>query len=109
MKLLFISTPAFDRLAADLFTDDDLRQVELLLLKEPRAGAVVPGTGGVRKLRVALPGRGKRGAARVIYFYVESRERVYFLLAYRKGVQETLSEAEKTQLTMLTRLLRQER
>jgi hypothetical protein len=109
MNLLFIYTAVFDRLADGLLADEDLRQVELQLMHNPQAGAVVSGTGGVRKLRVALPGRGKSGSARVIYLYVAPNARVYFLLAYRKSAQATLSDAEKAQLMALARILREER
>ena len=59
---------------------------------------VVADAGGVRKLRVALPGRGKSGSARIIYLYVAPDARVYFLLVYRKSARETLSDAEKKHL-----------
>ena len=59
------------------------------------------GTGGIRKLRVALPGRGKRGSTRVAYLFLEVRDRVYFLLAYAKAEQVNLSAADKKVLRML--------
>lgn len=67
MNLTFIYTPEFEHQAAGIFTDDELRQVELMLLNNPQAGVVVPGTGGVKKLRGAMSGRGKSGSARFIY------------------------------------------
>jgi hypothetical protein len=108
MNLLFVYTTLFDRQADGLLTDDDLRAVEQLLDANPQAGVVVPGAGGVRKLRVALPGRGKSGSARVIYLYVAPDERVYFLLIYRKNAKETLSAAEKQSFAALARTLRGE-
>lgn len=72
-QLEFIYTPLFETTAADLLDDEALRHIELTLLAEPRAGAVVAGTGGIRKLRVPLPGRGKRGGARLVYLYIEVR------------------------------------
>jgi len=66
VNLTFVYAAEFMRQADGIFADEDLRQVELLLLANPQAGVVVPGTGGVRKLRVALPGRGKSGSARFI-------------------------------------------
>jgi len=96
--LEFIYTPLFERSARGLFDDECMRHAELELLADPRAGAMVAGTGGIRKLRVALPGRGKRGSARVAYLYVEIRGRVYFLLAYAKAEQLDLSPADKKAL-----------
>jgi plasmid stabilization system protein ParE len=66
-ELEFVYTARFDAAAADLLDDEAMRHVELSLLAEPRAGAVVAGTSGIRKLRTPLPGRGKRGRARVLY------------------------------------------
>ena len=101
----FVYTPLFERSARGLLDDESMRQAELELLKYPRAGATVAGTGGIRKLRVALPGRGKRGSTRVAYLYLEVRGRVYFLLAYAKAEQVDLSAADKKVLrTLVTEL-----
>jgi hypothetical protein len=71
---------------------DDLQD---MLLANPESGATVAGTGGARKIRVALPGRGKSGGSRVIYYYAVRRETIHLLLAYPKNVQDTLTEAQK--------------
>ena len=97
----FVYTPLFERSARGLLDDESMRQAELELLRDPRAGATVAGTGGIRKLRVALPGRGKRGSARVSYLYLEVRARVYFLLAYAKADQVDLTAADKKALRMM--------
>ncbi|MBA2291629.1 MAG: type II toxin-antitoxin system RelE/ParE family toxin [Gemmatimonadales bacterium] len=78
-----------------------MRHVEFALLADPRAGVVVAGTGGIRKLRAPLPGRGKRGGARVLYVYVEQRGRVYFLLAYAKNEQVGLTPTQKKALSRM--------
>ena len=108
MKLEFVYLPAFDRSAEGLLTDDEMREVELQLLENPLAGDLVAGTGGVRKLRVAFPGRGKRGSGRVIYLYVARQERVYFLLLYSKNQTPSLSNAQKHQLKQLVQQLEEE-
>ena len=59
------------------------------------------GTGGVRKLRTPLAGRGKRGGARLIYYYRAKKERVYLILAYAKGVKANLTSAEKREIRRL--------
>ena len=101
----FVYTPLFERSARGLLDDESMRQAELELLSDPRAGSTVAGTGGIRKLRVALPGRGKRGSTRVAYLYLEVRGRIYFLLAYAKGDQDNLSAADKKLLrTLVTEL-----
>ncbi|MDQ3697355.1 MAG: type II toxin-antitoxin system RelE/ParE family toxin [Gemmatimonadota bacterium] len=101
----FIYTPSFERSARRLLDDESMRRAELALVAEPRAGAVVAGAGVIRKLRVALPGRGKRGSARVAYLYVEARGRIYFLLAYAKGDQVDLTAADRKLLRQLAREL----
>ena len=83
--------------------------MEMELLKDPERGALIGGTGGVRKLRVALPGRGKSGGARVIYYYLAPKGRVYLLLAYAKREAADLSRRGKTLMRSLVRQLEEER
>ena len=104
-ELEFVYTPLFEAATVGLLDDDAMRQVELALLVEPRAGAVVAGTGGIRKLRAPLSGRGKRGGARVLYLYIEVRERIYFLLAYAKNEQVDLTPAQKKALRNMVKQL----
>lgn len=68
------------------------------LLASPEVGRVIKGTGGVRKMRFALPGRGKRGGVRVLYVYRDHEQRIFFLLGYPKNVRETLTQSEKNAL-----------
>jgi hypothetical protein len=76
------------------------------LVHNPRAGDLMANTAGVRKIRVANEGRGKRGSARVVYLHVEVRETVYLLLAFPKNVQANLSATEKAQVRMLVAQIR---
>jgi hypothetical protein len=108
VNLAFVYLATFERTVAGVLTDDDMWSVELQLLANPRAGTVVPGTGGVRKLRVAMPGQGKRGAARIIYLYTSDNERIYFILAYAKNQKSTLTEWEKHQIAAAVRQLKEE-
>lgn len=89
----------------DLLTDEDLHELEDELLADPRRGTTIPGTGGFRKLRVAAEGRGKRGGARVVYYYVDRRGTIYLITAYPKSDQEDLTEAEKRALRSIARRL----
>lgn len=88
--------------------DVQLRELEMALLANPKAGDVIEGTGGIRKLRFALPGRGKRGSARVIYVDFALYEKTYLLAAYAKNEQENLSKAQCNDLKRLTQTLEQE-
>ena len=74
--------------------DDDLKQLEEILLENPQRGDVIQGTGGERKLRFQLEGRGKRGGGRVIYVDIFEKEKTYMLLAYPKNVQDNLTAAQ---------------
>ena len=78
-----------------IFTHDDLKELEEFLVAFPAHGDVIPGTGGLRKLRWAAKGKGKRGGARVIYFYYVNKDNVYLLAAYTKNDKTDLSSNEK--------------
>jgi hypothetical protein len=104
----FVYLPTFERTTKGLFTDAEQRRLEDMLLQDPEAGRVVQGTGGVRKIRVALPGRGKSGGARVIYYFRVTRHRVYLILAYPKNVKDTLTAREKSVMRALTSQLEAE-
>jgi len=101
VRLTFVESKLFVVTAKGVLSDQELRAVQATLLADPQAGAVIQGTHGARKVRVALPGGGKSGGgksggARVIYVHVPTRARVYLLLAYPKNVAGTLSAAGRT-------------
>lgn len=94
-------------LAATRKLMDDEERTELIeyLSYHPAAGVVISGTGGVRKLRWGLEGRGKRGGARVIYFFHDMEMPLYLMTAYAKNERENLSQAEINALQKLARIL----
>jgi len=91
-----IRLPSFERSVKSLLSEEEQRWVDNTVGERPEAGAVMRDTGGVRKLRVALPGRGKSGGARVIYYYRGAKERVFLILAYPKNEKENLTGAERS-------------
>jgi hypothetical protein len=101
----FIETPVFTRVVVDSFDDEAYRALQLALLLRPELGALIRNSGGLRKLRWSLKGGGKRGGARVIYFWDEPSETFYMLYAYAKAEQEDLTAQ---QLKILRRLVREE-
>ncbi len=96
--MVFIELPIFTHCAGDLFSQDELAVVQNTLLQNPATGNLIPGGKGLRKLRVALPGRGKRGGARVIYYYWVSKEQCYLVYAYAKNVAADLSQEQLQRL-----------
>lgn len=94
-------TPTFTKQAEGLFTDEDKKEVIDILASDPLCGDIIPGTGGVRKVRVALAGKGKRGGARVIYYYYDETIPLFALAVYGKGEKIDLNADEKKALTKL--------
>jgi hypothetical protein len=94
--MLVIRPPRFDRRAKRVgLNEDDLTEITRLLVERPNAGAVIPGTGGARKVRVVLPGRGKRGGARLIYAIVLRSTALALLDVYAKSEQSDLTAHER--------------
>lgn len=91
-----------------MLTEEEIRQLELHLVDNPRAGVILTETGGVRKVRAANEGRGKSGSARVAYLYVELREKIYLLLAFPKNEQANLTAEQKKQVRKLVEMLKNE-
>lgn len=99
-------TPTFTRQADKLFSEDERRELIDLLSENPVAGDLIPGTGGVRKLRFAASGRGKRGGARVIYYYLDETMPIYLLLVYGKSARTDLTPDEKRAVSALVAALK---
>jgi len=100
VKLLFIEAPAFERHRERYLDDHDLRRLQLSLLRNPEAGAVVAGTGGLRKLRWGDSRRnfGKRGGLRIWYRYLPDFGELWFFTLYDKGEVSDLTPREKALL-----------
>lgn len=106
MKLFgFTETHRFTKRAASLLTDEEYAKLQDDLCSEPEAGAIIKGSGGIRKIRQSFGGRGKRGGARVIYYWAVSREKIIMLDIYAKNEKEDLSRAELKELSGLLRSL----
>ncbi len=86
----FIETKLFTRLVQENLSDEEYRELQTLLIDQPEAGKIVPGSGGVRKLRWRAPGRGKRGGYRVIYFAKLEQGVIWMLTLYPKNVKDNI-------------------
>ena len=90
LVLSFVETKLFTRLVHQYLTEDEYAAVQTFLSNYPNSGDVIPGSGGVRKLRWQAPGRGKRGGYRLIYFARLARGLIYMLTMYPKNVAENI-------------------
>ena len=104
-----VETPMFTRQADKLFDEEQKRQLINLLAENPRAGVLIPGTGGVRKLRYAAAGHGRRGGARVIYYFLDEDMPVYALLVYPKAAKTDLTPEDKRAVRALAAELKSAR
>ena len=101
----FVETPIFTRAVRRLLSDDDYRTLQLALALRPEQGPIIKGSGGLRKVRAGLAGRGKSGGVRIIYYWDKPQQLFYMLFAYPKNEQEDLT---REQLRILSRLVREE-
>jgi RelE toxin of RelE / RelB toxin-antitoxin system len=97
-EIVVLQLPKFKADATELIGTDGIEAVAAYLIDYPSAGDVMPGSGGVRKLRWAARSKGKRGGARVIYLYVAITARIYLLRCYAKNVKTDLTADERKAL-----------
>ena len=106
LSRIFVELPSFMARWKSLGLDDtDLLRFEIELINNPKVGAVLKGTGGVRKIRFAFEDRGKSGSVRVIYIDFEVYEKIFLLTAYAKSDQANLTKKERNDLRGLVELL----
>jgi len=87
---VFIETSAFTKLIVSYLTNDEYLGLQRFLLEHPDAGRIIRGSGGVRKLRWALPGKGKSGGIRVIYYWKRQADEIWMLTVYSKSERESI-------------------
>jgi len=86
----FIEATAFTKYVYDYLTDDEYLGLQGFLLQNPEAGKIVRGSGGVRKVRWAITGKGKRGGVRVIYYFKKQDDEIWLLTIYSKNEAESI-------------------
>ena len=100
--VVFVETPIFTRRVCACMDDDEYGRLQSFLAERPEVGKIIPASGGIRKLRWAGSGRGKRGGLRLIYFWWVARDRISMLMVYPKSEQDDLTP---DQLKLLKRQL----
>ena len=98
-------TSIFTRIILELLPDDSYRKLQTELIKDPELGDIIKGSGGIRKYRWAVPGKGKSGGLRVIYYWITADEQIYMLYAYPKSKQENMTP---TQIRLLKSVVEEE-
>ena len=96
--MIFTESASFARDVYAFLSEDALMELERNLMESPDSGDLIPGSRGLRKLRVASGGKGKRGGARVIYYWYVVPEKIHFCRIYGKSNQEDLSPKEVRQI-----------
>lgn len=97
----FFETPVFTKLIQKLNSDEQYHLLQLQLSVRPESGDIIKGSGGIRKLKWAGSGRGKRGGIRVIYYYFTEEDQIYMLYAYPKSKKDDLTADQFKQLKQL--------
>jgi mRNA-degrading endonuclease RelE of RelBE toxin-antitoxin system len=95
--LEIIETPVFIKQLVSLLTDDEYKKLQQYLICRPDAGALIVGGGGLRKLRWSLPGRGKSGGIRTIYYW-DQQDSIFMLFCYPKNESENLNPKQLSKL-----------
>jgi hypothetical protein len=103
--MIFVETPTFTRLIAELLDDDEYSKLQTELAKRPDAGDLIKNGGGIRKLRWKRAGTGKSGGIRVIYYWPTEDNQVLMLVAYPKRIKDNLTDKETAILRNLVKEL----
>ena len=108
MKRKFVMMPVFDKQWRDMGLDDnDLQVLQSQLLNNPQTGKVIKGTGKLRKMRFALPNKGKSGSSRVLYVDFVLAETIYLIFAYPKNEKDDLTDEERNNIKKMIDTLEQ--
>ena len=106
MEVTFYETTSFTQSISKLRAEAQCLELKQELTRNPEKGNLLRGTGGFRKVRMRLPGRGKSGGARVIYYYLSADGVVYLVALYAKNIQEALTAKQTKQLKELSTVIK---
>ena len=109
MKRTFVETPIFSKRWSELgLTDDDLLVLQTFILRNPSAGDVIQGTGGLTKLRFAIPDKGKSGGVRALYVDFIQQKKTIMVNCYSKSEKDNISDKEKAIYKKLIKAIKEE-
>jgi len=94
--MVIVETSIFTRRVTGLLSDDEYRQLQATIVDRPDVGPVIPGGGGLRKIRWSASGHGKRGGARIIYYWAAAQDRILMLFIYAKNERDNLTPDQIT-------------
>ena len=103
----FVETSIFTKQIKALATDDELKDLQAELIAQPEKGDIIQGTGGLRKVRMAVGNKGKSGSVRVLYVLAHA-DKIFLVLAYPKSAKDSLTKEEKSTLKRQVQLLKGE-
>jgi hypothetical protein len=106
--ITFIETRIFTRRISGLIADDDFAEFQAELAQNPGNGPVIEGTGGLRKVRWKLKGKGKSGGLRIIYLYVRVRNQIHLVFVFTKDESDDLTSGQKKQLKSIVDAIKRE-
>ncbi|BFM15581.1 type II toxin-antitoxin system RelE/ParE family toxin [Maricurvus nonylphenolicus] len=96
--MVIVETSIFTKLIQELMSDDEYKQLQEALVNRPDLGDLIQGSGGLRKVRWSLEGKGKSGGVRAIYYWVVNDDHIRMLYVYPKGKQDNLTKSQIAQL-----------
>lgn len=106
MTRIFVMLPSFEKQWENIgYNDEDLRRLQEELLRNPKAGDVMQGTGGLRKYRFSFENQGKSGGSRVAYVDFAVYEKIYLIYAYPKSEKDNLTKAERNDMKKVIELI----
>ena len=108
MNRTFVEVPMFTKKWNELKLNDEiLKDLQNILLNDPKSGNVIQGTGGLRKIRIPMKNKGKSSGSRVIYIDIELKKTIYFLNVYSKNEKDNLTDDEKKALKTMVKILKE--
>ena len=92
--MVVIETAVFTQVIRELMDDDHYRELQEVLVQRPDAGDLIPGSGGLRKVRWRMAGKGKRGGVRIIYYWKTADDQLWMLYGYAKAGKDDLTKRQ---------------